>query len=158
MPAEPTRPVRVPPRWFVTTFWRGHRALLRLSGGRVGLWRPGGRRGWGALRLTTTGRRSGRSRTVVLGYLDDGPDLLLLAMNGWGEGHPAWFHNLVAERRVTVERRGTGSRPMTAHVATGAERERVWERWREVDPRLDEYAALRTTPAPVVVLSPAPSD
>ncbi|MGL5816971.1 MAG: nitroreductase/quinone reductase family protein [Phycicoccus sp.] len=45
------------------------------------------------------GRRSGQPRNVVLGYLDDGPDLLLLAMNEWGEGHPAWFHHLVADRR-----------------------------------------------------------
>jgi hypothetical protein len=49
---------KLPPRWFVLAFWHGHRALLRLPRGRMGLWRlkPGRR---GALRLTTTGRRTG---------------------------------------------------------------------------------------------------
>ena len=51
--------VRMPPRWFVGAFWRAHRALLSTTRGRVGLWRP--RKGrWGALQLTTTGRRTGR--------------------------------------------------------------------------------------------------
>ncbi|HET7652769.1 MAG TPA: hypothetical protein VFK42_07015 [Acidimicrobiales bacterium] len=60
-----SRPARLPPRWFVVTFWHAHRALLRVTGGRVGLWRPKPD-GWGALRLTTVGRRSGRPRAVVL--------------------------------------------------------------------------------------------
>ncbi|MGL5816972.1 MAG: hypothetical protein ACRCYR_05390 [Phycicoccus sp.] len=45
---------------------------------------------------------------------------------------------------------------MTAHVATGVDRDRIGERRQEVDPRLDDYAASRTAAAPVIVLSPAP--
>ena len=48
----------------------------------------------GALRLTTIGRKSGQERSVILGYLEDGPDLITLAMNGWDEGHPSWWLNL----------------------------------------------------------------
>jgi F420H(2)-dependent quinone reductase len=62
---------RLPPRWFVVLAWKVHRALFRLTGGRRGLWPPRGRR-WGALRLTTVGRRSGQERSVILGYLVDG--------------------------------------------------------------------------------------
>ncbi len=58
--------VRVPPRWFVRSAWVINRALFRLTGGRIGLWRPKPG-GWGALRLTTTGRRSGQARSVILG-------------------------------------------------------------------------------------------
>ena len=74
---------RLPPRWFVVTFWHVHRWVVRASGGRKGLWppRPGK---WGALRLTTTGRRSGEPRGVILGYYEDGPNLVTMAMNGWG--------------------------------------------------------------------------
>ena len=83
MTADRARPLRLPPRWFVRTAWVLHRALYALTGGRFGLWRPqaGGR--FGTLRLTTRGRRSGRPRVAILGYYEDGPDLVTLAMNGW---------------------------------------------------------------------------
>jgi hypothetical protein len=69
---EATRPPKVPPRWLVHTAWRAHRALDRLSGGRF-LWTTSNKRGWGALRLTTIGRKSGHQRSVIIGYLQDGP-------------------------------------------------------------------------------------
>ncbi len=86
---------RLPPRWFVVTFWHAHRLILRASRGRKGLWppRPGK---WGALRLTTTGRRSGEPRSVIVGYYEDGSDLVTMAMNGWGAAEPAWWLNLQA--------------------------------------------------------------
>jgi F420H(2)-dependent quinone reductase len=82
----------VPPSWFVHTAWRVHRALYRLSGGRF-LWTTSSKRGWGALRLTTMGRKSGQERSVIIGYLEDGPNLVAIAMNGWDEGHPSWWLN-----------------------------------------------------------------
>jgi deazaflavin-dependent oxidoreductase (nitroreductase family) len=88
-------PPRLPPPWFVHTAWRAHRALYRLSGGRF-LWTTSNRRGWGALRLTTIGRKSGQERSVIIGYVEDGPNLVALAMNGWDEGHPSWWLNLEA--------------------------------------------------------------
>jgi hypothetical protein len=56
----PDRP-RLPPRWFVRGASLAHRGLYRLSGGRFGLYRPKPT-GWGTLRLTTVGRRSGKAR------------------------------------------------------------------------------------------------
>ena len=92
---EETRPPRVPARWFVHGAWRVHRALYKLSSGRF-LWTTSNKRGWGALHLTTVGRKSGQERSVIVGYVEDGPNLVLLAMNGWGEGHPSWWLNLEA--------------------------------------------------------------
>ena len=83
----------LPPRWFIRSFWYSHRALLRVSGGSVGLWRPKPNK-WGALRLTTIGRRTGRKRSVVVGYFEDGRNFVTMAMNGWGEAEPAWWLNL----------------------------------------------------------------
>lgn len=147
-----SRPPWLPPRWFVRFAWRAHRALYRVTAGRVGLWRPKGDR-WGAMRLTTTGRRSGRPRSVILGYFDDGPNVVTMAMNGWGDGEPAWWLNLRAcpdaEVRLAGERR-----PVTAHAAAGEERARLWARWREIDHKLDAYAALRSSETAVVVLEP----
>jgi F420H(2)-dependent quinone reductase len=147
------RPPRVPPSWFVHAAWRVHRALHRLSGGRL-LWTPSNKRGWGALHLTTVGRRSGRPRSVIIGYLTDGPDLIALAMNGWEEGHPSWWLNLEAHPDAVVRETGEDPRPVRARLTTGEERNRLWERWRAVDPRLDAYAARRSTETPVIVLEP----
>jgi len=143
----------MPPDWFVHTFWRAHRALYRLSGGRF-LWTPQSKRGWGALHLTTTGRRSGRERGVILGYLEDGPRLVVLAMNGWDEGHPAWWLNLEAHPDAVVRLPGRPPRAVRARAAVGPERDRLWQLWRSVDLDLDGYAARRTTQTPVVVFEP----
>jgi F420H(2)-dependent quinone reductase len=80
-----SRPPRLPPPWFIRTAWRVHRALYRMRGERS-LWTTASKRGWGALHLTTVGRTSGQERSVIIGYLEDGPDLFTLAMNGWQEG------------------------------------------------------------------------
>jgi deazaflavin-dependent oxidoreductase (nitroreductase family) len=144
---------RVPPRWFVTTAWKVHRGLYRLGGGTRFLWPPGGKRGWGALRLTSTGRRSGEPRSVILGYLEEGPTMFTLAMNGWGEGDPAWWLNLQAHPDATV-RTVEGERHVRAREAQGEERDRMWARFAEVDEGLDQHAQHRATPTAVVVLEP----
>jgi F420H(2)-dependent quinone reductase len=88
--------------------------------------------------------------------VEDGADLVVLAMNGWGEGEPAWWLNLRAHPTATVHLAGQPAREMSAHVAQGAEHERLWALWRTVEPQLDEYAALRSTPTAVLVLAAAP--
>ena len=98
---------RLPPRWFIRLFWSTHRAIYRVTGGRLGLWRPKPGR-WGTLRLTTTGRRTGRPRSIIVGYLEDGPNLVTLAMNGWADPEPAWWRNLQAQPEATVELVGEG--------------------------------------------------
>ena len=146
-------PPKVPPRWFVHVAWRIHRALYRLSGGRF-LWTPTNKRGSGTLRLTTVGRRSGTQRAVIVGYLEDGPDRIVLAMNGWGEGHPSWWWNLREHPDATVRESHGPERPVHAREAVGPERDRLWEQWRVVEPQLDDYAGRRGTETPVVVLEP----
>ncbi|MBY9075329.1 nitroreductase family deazaflavin-dependent oxidoreductase [Nocardioides sp. WL0053] len=146
------RRARLPPRWFMVAFWHGHRALLRATGGRFGLWRPKPGR-WGTLRLTTKGRRSGMPRQVVIGYFEDGRNLVTMAMNGWGPAEPAWWLNLQDHPDAIAETRD-GARQVRARRAQGEERERLWSRWAEIDKNLDEYAARRPTETAVVVLEP----
>lgn len=143
---------RLPPRWFIRGAWFTHRRLFRLTGGRLGLWRPKPG-GWGALCLHTVGRRSGLERSVMVGYLEDGANLVTLAMNGWGEGEPAWWLNLQAHPEASIDMRD-GPRQVTGRAATGEERERLWSRWREIDKNLDGYAAMRSTETAVVILEP----
>ena len=150
MSAAAPKPPKHPPPWFVHAAWRVHRALNRLSGGRA-LWTTSNKRGWGALRLTTTGRRSGRERSVIIGYLEDGRDLVSIAMNGWDEGHPAWWLNLEAHPDAVVRMADQQSLPVRARLTTGQERDRLWQRWVAVDPQLLAHADRRSTETPVVV-------
>ena len=150
--ADP-RPPKHPRPWFVHTAWRAHRALYRLSGGRF-LWTTSNKRGWGALRLTTIGRKSGQERSVIIGYLEDGPNLVSIAMNGWDEGHPSWWLNLEAHPDALVRLTDQHPRPVRARPAAGQERDRLWQHWVAVDPRLDAYASQRSTETPVIVLEP----
>jgi len=142
----------LPPRWFVRLAWSVHRGMYRVTGGRVGLW-PAKENRWGALLLTTTGRRTGRQRSVLVGYFDEGPNLVTMAMNGWGAGEPAWWLNLQADPEAQVHL-ADGPRLVTARAAAGEERTRLWARWREIDKNLDAYAALRPTETAVVVFGP----
>jgi deazaflavin-dependent oxidoreductase (nitroreductase family) len=146
------RATLVPPRWFVRFAWYAHRALYRVTGGRVGLWRAKANR-WGTLRLTTTGRRTHQERSVILGYLEDGPNLITMAMNGWADGEPAWWLNLQANPNARVDL-VDGPRSVTARAAAGAERSRLWAKWRELDANLDGYAARRSSETALVILEP----
>jgi deazaflavin-dependent oxidoreductase (nitroreductase family) len=150
---EPSvKKARLPPRWFMYLFWHVHRGLYRLTAGRLGLWRPKPN-GWGTLRLTTIGRRTGRERSVMVGYFEDGPNLVTMAMNGWGEGEPAWWLNLQAHPDAEVDVAG-GPRHVTGRAAQDEDRGRLWARWQEIDKNLDAYAARRSTETAVVILEP----
>lgn len=130
-----------------------HRGLYRVTGGRLGLSRPPAT-GWGTLRLTTTGRRTGEPRSVLVGYFQDGPNLVTMAMNGWGAAEPAWWLNLRAHPEATVELAGRRRLAVRAHAAAGDERARLWDRWRVIDKNLDAFAARRPSETAVVVLTP----
>jgi len=105
------------------------------------------------MRLTTNGRRTGQERSVILGYFDDGSNLVTLAMNGWADAEPAWWLNLQAHPEATVDL-GNGRHAVTGRAAHGEERSRLWARWRELDTNLDAYASRRSGETAVVILEP----
>jgi F420H(2)-dependent quinone reductase len=142
------------PRWIVRTIWVVHRAAYSLTRGRFGL-RGSGPGQWGMLRLTTTGRRSGRTRVAIVGYIEDGPNLVTPAMNGWADPEPAWWLNLQANPEATVEL-SSGRRPVTARAATPDERTRLWARYLDLGSSAftDASAALRSRETALVILEP----
>jgi deazaflavin-dependent oxidoreductase (nitroreductase family) len=145
----------VPPRWIVRGVWIAHRALHRFTGGRRGLWLPKAGK-WGTLRLTTVGRRSGRERVAILGYVVDGRNLVTLAMNGWAAPEPAWWLNLQANPDVTV-RLADGPRAVRGRAAEGDERERLWSLFRaqrEWGADVDAFTKRRPGGTAVVVFEP----
>ncbi len=145
----------LPPRWFIRAFWVAHRGFYRLTGGRRGLWRPKPDN-WGAMRIRSIGRRTGKERSAIVAYFEDGPNLVTLAMNGWAAPEPAWWLNLQAHPDVTVDL-PDGRRAVHARAAEGEERARLWARWREVGTDGDLYAGRRPGETAVVVLEPAGS-
>ncbi|HEY5435317.1 MAG TPA: nitroreductase/quinone reductase family protein [Candidatus Limnocylindrales bacterium] len=151
-----------PPRWLIRSFGVVNLAFHRLTGGRLGLSRPKPDR-WGTMCLTTTGRRTGRERCAILGYYEDGPNLVALAVNAWVDAEPAWWLNLQAHPDAKVDLKD-GSRPVRARVAEGDERARLWARWRDLGERsgealiadADAYAGRLSREVAVVVLEPRP--
>jgi deazaflavin-dependent oxidoreductase (nitroreductase family) len=107
------------------------------------------------LRLRTRGRRSGEERVAILGYFEDGPNFVTMAMNGWGAAEPAWWLNLQAQPETTVDLRD-GPRAVRGRPAEGAERERLWARWGTYDgeAQLASWSARRPGETAVVILEP----
>lgn len=121
---------------------------FRANAGRVGGWFEGAR----LILLTTTGARSGVQHTVPLGYLPDGEErILVIGSAGGGRRHPAWFHNLLADPRATVED-GVFTYQAEATVVDGAEREGIWARAVQADSGWEEYRVRSGRVLPVVAL------
>lgn len=139
---------RTPPSWFIRIAWAIHRAIYRWTGGRRGLWRATPEK-WGTFRLHSVGRRSGRERIAILGYHEDGPNIVTVAMNGWMEGEPAWWRNLQANPDATIELKGQ-TLQVRAHAAVGEERERL----SGLFPGNKPFVQNRKTETAIVVLEP----
>jgi hypothetical protein len=76
-------------------------------------------------------------------------------MNGWGDDEPGWWLNLQAHPEVRADL-ADGPRLVRARAARGEERERLWDRWRQIDKDLDAYATRRSMETAVVILEPRP--
>ena len=126
-----------------------HRAVYRLSGGRVG----GRLAGMPVLLLTTRGRTTGRPRTVPLTWFPDGDSAVLVASYGGDDRHPGWYRNLCADPRVEVTQ-GRRRRALTARTATPEERDRLWPSIVATYPGYARYQDRTSRHIPLVVVSP----
>jgi deazaflavin-dependent oxidoreductase (nitroreductase family) len=128
-----------------------HRAVLKISGGRLG-WTTGE---MPVLKLTTTGRKSGQPRSVMLtSPHQEGNALVVVASRGGDEVHPAWFLNLRDNPDVEVVLKGADSVPMRARIADADERARLWPL---ISGKYKNYAQYQTRTdreIPLVFLEP----
>ncbi|MET9427557.1 nitroreductase/quinone reductase family protein [Streptomyces sp. NPDC003036] len=125
---------------------------FRAHHGRVGGMFEGAR----LLLLTTTGARSGKPHTTPVGYYPDGDGrVLVIASAGGAPRHPAWYHNLLANPRVTVES-GAFTYEADATVLTGDARDRAFARAVEADSGWADYQAKTARVIPVVALTEVP--
>lgn len=127
-----------------------NRALIeefRATGGKL----SGPMAGRSLLLLTTTGVRSQKPRTVVLGYGRDGDRFVVIASNNGAATHPAWYGNLVSSPAATVEVAGAKV-PVHARTARPEERDRL----AAFVPYMRSQQRLTSREIPIVVLEPQP--
>jgi deazaflavin-dependent oxidoreductase (nitroreductase family) len=111
-------------------------------------------RGGSVLLLTTRGAKSGRERTNPLAYTRDGDRIVVIASKGGAPTNPAWYRNLRANPRVTVEV-GPDRFEANARVAKGTERRRLYKLQASRMPAFKEYEKRTVREIPVVVLERA---
>jgi len=134
--------------------WPVHRALFRLSGGRMGTQEATAKR-IGTLFLTTTGRKSGEKRTTPVFFIRDGQSLVVVASNVGDDRDPAWYLNLRANPDGAVEVAPAGVTSVQARDATDEERARLWPELVRLNPSYERYVGRTSRPLPVVILEPA---
>jgi deazaflavin-dependent oxidoreductase (nitroreductase family) len=129
-----------------------HKGLLKASFGKLG-WKAGG---MPALELTTTGRKSGQKRPVMLtSPVQEGDTIVIVASKGGNDEHPAWFLNLRDKPEVEVAYAGKPKAPYVASIADADTRARLWP---EITSKYKGYAGYQTKTdreIPVVLLNPA---
>jgi len=127
-----------------------HTFVYRATGGRIGHTGPGLP---SMLLLDHVGAKSGTRRTSPLLYFSDGDDLVLVASKGGFAKHPAWFHNLMANPKTTVQV-GPEKRQVRARRATPDERERLWPLVVSTYSGYETYQRRAGREIPLVVLEP----
>jgi deazaflavin-dependent oxidoreductase (nitroreductase family) len=129
-----------------------HKTAITVSGGRLG-WTAGK---MPALELTTTGRKTGQPRSVMLtSPVQRGDTIVIVASKGGNDHHPAWYLNLVDHPEVTVKYQGGRRRPMRARTATTAERAELWPQITTAYRGYAGYQDKTDRTIPVVLLDPA---
>lgn len=126
---------------------------FRANDGKVG----GMFAGTTLLLLHSTGAKSGQERVSPLGYQKVDGGYAIFASKAGAPENPAWYHNLLAHPRVTIEV-GADTVEVTARVADPAERDRIWDRQKEIVPQFAEYEKTAgARQIPVVILEPTQS-
>ena len=129
---------------------RGHAAVYRATGGRVGGRMPGLP---SLLLLDHVGARSGKKRTTPLVYMPDGDNLLIVASKGGHPQNPAWLHNLRTHPETEIQI-GCERRKVRAREATAQERRRLWPKAAKYNPHWGRYRERTSREIPLVLLEP----
>lgn len=123
--------------------------LYRLTGRGIG----GKIQSLPVLLLTTTGRKSGKTRTVPLGFLRDGSAYVIIASNAGLPQNPAWFLNLKSHPGAIIQVKRQHIQ-VKAETANPEKKQELWARLMEVAPGYGRYQKSTTREIPLVILHP----
>lgn len=127
-----------------------HRAIFDATDGKY----LGYMGGMPALRLTTTGRKSGQPRdTMLTAPIVEPGRVVLVASYGGDDRHPAWFLNLRDDPEVQVAIAGRRG-PMRARIASDDEKAELWPRITSAYANYAGYQDKTDRDIPVVILTP----
>mgnify|MGYP001817387671 CR=1 FL=1 len=128
--------------------FKAHAQVYERSGGRIGAWF-----GLPTLLLSVRGRKSGKTFSTPLVYFEDGDSYVVVGSDGAAKRDPQWWKNLQVNPRCEV-RVGRRKLSAKASLASGADRERLWEIGKTVNPMWSRYQTRTERELPVVVLTP----
>lgn len=131
---------------------KAHRDLYLSDPDKAHDWNPYGKLTH-ALLLTTTGRKSGKQRSLPLIYRKVGANYVIAGSKGGADAHPVWYLNLTANPEVEIQVRRDKMKAR-ARTAVGAEREALWKEMVDELPQYEEYQSKTNRQIPVVVLEP----
>ena len=123
--------------------------LYNVSGGRIG-----GKMGKvPVLLLTTTGRKTGKQRTLPLIYIMDGSAYVITASAGGADKHPGWFFNIRSNPQATIQVKDKQIK-VTAEIAGPEKKSELWTQLVEVAPNFAGYQKRTSREIPMVILRP----
>ncbi len=129
--------------------FKAHTMLYEWSDGRFGA----EANGVPMLLLSVTGRKSGKTHTTPLVYFMDGESYVVVGSDGAAKRDPQWWKNLKVDPIAEV-RTGRDKFKAKASLATGTERERLWDVGKSVNPMWEKYQSHTKRELPVVILTP----
>jgi deazaflavin-dependent oxidoreductase (nitroreductase family) len=132
--------------------FKAHATIYERSDGRIGGWL-----GLPTLLLSGTGRKSGKIYSTPLAYFQDGDSYVVVGSDGAAKHDPQWWKNLQVDPMGAI-RVGRQKLNVKATLATGAERERLWEIGKTINPMWSKYQTRTERELPVVVLTPHEAD
>jgi deazaflavin-dependent oxidoreductase (nitroreductase family) len=132
--------------------FKAHATIYERSDGRIGGWL-----GLPTLLLSVTGRKSGKIYSTPLAYFQDGDSYVVVGSDGAAKHDPQWWKNLQVDPMGAI-RVGRQKLNVKATLATGAERERLWEIGKTINPMWSKYQTRTERELPVVVLTPHEAD
>lgn len=132
---------------FFRIFLALHVFFYRLTRGRFG----GKVQGLPVLLLTTTGRKTGKKRTIPLGYFKEGDGYVITASYAGFDQHPAWYHNLRSDPHAAIEVNDQRIE-VRAEIAGEAQRDQLWTRLVALAPGYADYQKKTSRKIPLVIL------
>lgn len=128
--------------------FKAHAEIYERSGGRIGAWL-----GLPTLLLSVTGRKSGKTHSTPLVYFENDGSYVVVGSDGAAKRDPQWWRNLQVDPICEVR---VGRKRLTARatLAKGADRERLWEKGKTVNPMWSKYQTRTERELPVVLLTP----